>query len=101
MAEKLIYLPIEAARAAKWRRGREQYGPVFMGHPLEELDEEVLDAMYYAEEPRAAGLPDGGIPETFGTYANESAPSIAQRRASHETKRKEEPTNEVAPKDGT
>ncbi|MGA3026957.1 MAG: hypothetical protein ABSF98_19545 [Bryobacteraceae bacterium] len=45
MAEKLIHLPIEEARAAKWRRGREQYGPFFIGHPLEELDEELLDAM--------------------------------------------------------
>ena len=50
MAEKLIHLPIEEARKAKWRRGREQYGPVFIGQPLEELDEELLDAMNYAEE---------------------------------------------------
>lgn len=39
-------------RSAKWRRGREQYGPVFIGHPLEELDEELLDAMNYASVPQ-------------------------------------------------
>ena len=82
MAEKLIHLPIEEARAAKWRRGREQYGPVFIGHPLEELDEELLDAMNYAEEAARRGFPMAGIPETFGTSANEPAPSIARRRAS-------------------
>ncbi len=63
MPEKLIHLPIEEARAAKWRRGREQYGPVFMGHPLEELDEELLDAMNYAEEAARRGLPMAGIAE--------------------------------------
>ena len=59
MPEKLIHLPIEEARAAKWRRGR----PVFIGHPLEELDEELLDAMNYAEEAARQGFPMAGIPE--------------------------------------
>jgi hypothetical protein len=63
MAEKLIHLPIEAARAAKWRRGREQYGPEFIGHPLEELDEELLDAMNYTEEAARRGFPMGEIGE--------------------------------------
>ena len=63
MAEKLIHLPIEEARAAKWRRGREQHGPVFIGHPLEELDEELLDAMNYAEEAARRGFPMVGISE--------------------------------------
>jgi hypothetical protein len=63
MAEKLIHLPVEEARAAKWRRGREQYGPAFIGHPLEELDEELLDAMNYAEEAARRGFPMMGIPE--------------------------------------
>ncbi len=63
MAEKLIHLPIESARAAKWRRGREQYGPVFPGHPLEELDEEPLDAMNYAKEAARRGFPMAGIAE--------------------------------------
>jgi hypothetical protein len=35
---------IDAARAVKWRRGRRKYGGGFRGHPLEELDEELLDA---------------------------------------------------------
>jgi hypothetical protein len=63
MAEKLIHLPIEEARAAKWRRGREHHGPVFIGHPLEELDEELLDAMNYAEEAARRGFPMAGIVE--------------------------------------
>jgi hypothetical protein len=63
MAEKLIHLPIEEARAAKWRRGREQYGPVFIGHPLEELDEELLDAMNYAEEAARRSFQMAGISE--------------------------------------
>jgi hypothetical protein len=67
MPEKLIDLPIEEARAAKWRRGRELHGPVFIGHPighpLEELDEELLDAMNYAEEAARRGFPMAGIAE--------------------------------------
>jgi hypothetical protein len=61
MAEKLIHLPIEEARAAK--AGPEQHGPVFIGHPLEELDEELLDAMNYTEEAARGGFPMVGIPE--------------------------------------
>lgn len=60
---KLIHLPIEEARAEKWRRGRARYGPVFIGHPLEELDEELLDAMNYAEEAARRGLPVEGTME--------------------------------------
>jgi hypothetical protein len=59
----LIHIPIEEARVAKWRRGRELYGPVFIGHPLEELDEELLDAMNYAEEAARRGFPMAGISE--------------------------------------
>jgi hypothetical protein len=54
---KLIDLPIGEARAVKWRQGRERYGPVFIGHPLEELHEELLDAMNYAEEAARRGFP--------------------------------------------
>ncbi|MCE5308530.1 MAG: hypothetical protein LLG20_12905 [Acidobacteriales bacterium] len=61
MTEKLIHVPIEEARAAKWRRGREHYGPVFIGHPLEELDEELLDAMNNAGEAARQGFPKAGI----------------------------------------
>ena len=63
MAEKLLHLPIKEARAAKWRRGRERYGPVFIGDPLEELDEELLDAMNYAEEAARRGFQMAGIRE--------------------------------------
>lgn len=63
MADRLIHLPIEEARAVKWKRGRERYGPVFIGHPLVELDEELLDAMNYAEEATRSGFDMAGIPE--------------------------------------
>lgn len=63
MAEKLIHLSIEEARDAKWRRGREQNGTVFIGHPLEELDEELLDAMNYGEEAARWGFPMAGTVE--------------------------------------
>jgi len=60
---KLIDLPIARALLVKWQRGRERYGPVFVGHPLEELDEELLDAMNYAEEAARWGFPMAGIAE--------------------------------------
>jgi hypothetical protein len=63
MADKLIRLSIEEARAAKWRRGRERHGPVFIWYPLEELDEELLDAMNCAEETAQRASPMVGIPE--------------------------------------
>ena len=62
MVEKLIHLPIEAA-PCKWQRRREQKGPVIIGHPPEELEEELLDAMNSAQEAARRGLPMGGIAE--------------------------------------
>ena len=52
MAGKLNYInmPTREALEAKWARGEEQYGKTFVGHPLEELDEELLDAMNYVAE---------------------------------------------------
>ncbi len=50
-----IHLPTREALVEQWKRGREQYGPVFVGHPLEELDEELLDAMNYVEEAQRQG----------------------------------------------
>jgi len=47
---------LRGARGKVGRRGREQYGPVFSGHPLEELDEELLDAINYAEEAARHGF---------------------------------------------
>lgn len=64
MAERLIDLPIDQARAAKWQRGRQKYGgESFVGDPLEELDGELLDAMNYAAEAARSGFPMAGIPE--------------------------------------
>ena len=48
MPEKLIHLPIEELARRSGGGAGEQYGPVFLGHLLEELDEELLDAMNYA-----------------------------------------------------
>lgn len=50
-------LDIDAAKAEKWARGREKYGPVFVGHPLEQLDDELIDAMNYCEEAERRGYP--------------------------------------------
>ena len=59
MPEKLIHLPIEEARAERMRRTRAKFG-----HPLEELDKELLDAMNYAEEAEELwDLPMAGIRE--------------------------------------
>lgn len=60
MAEKLIHLPADEPRAAKWRWGREQYGPVFIGHPLEEFGRRTSGCHELRGRSRAAGLTDGG-----------------------------------------
>jgi hypothetical protein len=62
-AEKLTDLPIDEARGVKWRRGRERYGPVFVGQPLEQLEEELLDAVNYAEEAARRGYSMSEIAE--------------------------------------
>lgn len=54
--KRLIDLPIEEARAVKWQRGREKYGPDFVGDPLEELDGEMLDSLNYIDEAERRGL---------------------------------------------
>jgi hypothetical protein len=56
---RLIDLPTDEARAIKWQRGREKYGPDFVGDPLEELDAELLDAINYAEEAARRGVKMG------------------------------------------
>lgn len=83
-AEKLIDLPLEEARAAKWRRVQQQHGPAFIGHPLEKLDEELLDAMSYAEEGALRGFPMVGMVEDLwypheGIEANRGAANAIQR----------------------
>ena len=39
----------------KWEEGRKKYGPTFVGHPLEEFDAEMLDAMNYLDEAAEQG----------------------------------------------
>lgn len=63
---KLIEMPIDQARAVKWREGRKRYGgPAFVGDPLEELDGELLDGMNYAEEAARRGYDMAGISEAL------------------------------------
>lgn len=47
---KLIDMPVLEAREAKWKIGREKYGPEFQGNPLEELHDELIDAMNYTDQ---------------------------------------------------
>jgi hypothetical protein len=54
-------LDIDAAKEEKWRRGRIKYGPVFVGHPLEQLDDELIDALNYADEAAKRGYDMGGV----------------------------------------
>lgn len=56
-----IHLPIDEALASKWERGAERYGTEFVGHPLEELDEELLDAINYVREAERQGWYMGGM----------------------------------------
>ena len=59
--EKPVYIGMDTAEAlkAKWARGAEQYGAKFVGHPLLELDEELLDALNYVAEAERQGWPIG------------------------------------------
>jgi hypothetical protein len=49
-------MQLAEARRVKWERGRRQYGgPVFVGDPLEEAFEEVVDLINYLEEAAFRG----------------------------------------------
>ena len=54
-ALNLIELPTAEARRLKWEEGRVKYGDEFVGHPVLELDYELLDGMNYVEECRRRG----------------------------------------------
>lgn len=51
----MTQLSIEEAKKEKWRLGQIKYGPIFVGHPLEQLDDELIDAMNYCEEAERQG----------------------------------------------
>lgn len=61
----LIDLPITDACREKWTAGRRKYGPVFVGHPLVELDFELIDALNYEEEATRRGYQMGVMRETL------------------------------------
>ncbi len=60
-----VCLPTPEALIEKWKRGRDKYGPVFIGHPLEELDEELLDALNYVTEAERQGWKLPGFLDTL------------------------------------
>lgn len=68
---RLIEIHVEVARAVKWLEGRKQYGPEFVGHPLDEFDGELLDAMNYAEEAERQGWNLGSVPERLRALCEE------------------------------
>lgn len=87
--KKLIQMPLSQALRAKWEAGQAQYGTEFVGHPLEELDEELIDAINYAEEAQKRGYRLPGIVEKLRVIdvevrqaylvgPNESAPARAR-----------------------
>ena len=51
----LISISTEEARRRKWEEGRARHGSEFVGHPLLELDEELLDALNYCDEALRQG----------------------------------------------
>lgn len=60
-----ILLPLAEARRIKWQKGRDKYGPKFVGDPLEQLDEELLDAMNYVQEFESRGYTLRGANEVL------------------------------------
>ena len=52
----LVGLTIDDAKRIKWDRGQERYGSVFVGDPLGELYDELIDGMNYADEALRQGL---------------------------------------------
>ena len=57
----MILMPIETARREKWKMGRAKYGPEFVGHPLEQADQEFLDALNYLDEAERQQFAPGPI----------------------------------------
>ena len=57
----LIDLPTPEACRLKWEAGRAKYGREFAGHPILELDYELLDGMNYCDEGRRQGYRGLGI----------------------------------------
>lgn len=50
ITQPLISFPFDEARAIKFQIGRAEHGPVFLNHPVVEIDMELIDAVNYAEE---------------------------------------------------
>lgn len=68
---RLIDMPIEVARRVKWERGQRVYGPTFVGHPLEQFDEEMIDALNYLDEAERWGYAVPGLRERVTAIAEE------------------------------
>jgi hypothetical protein len=52
----LMDLSIDEGKRIKWERGQVSYGTVFVGNPICECFDELLDAMNYVDEGRKQGL---------------------------------------------
>ena len=57
----LIDLPTPEACRLKWEAGRAKYGREFAGHPILELDYELLDGMNYCDEGQRQGYRRLGV----------------------------------------
>jgi hypothetical protein len=59
---------IDTAKTQKWADGRIKYGAGWGGrHPLEELDDELIDAMNYADEAARRGYDVRSISQDLRT----------------------------------
>lgn len=52
---KYIEMDLPVACKLKWQKGQEVYGKEFVGHPLEQFAEEIIDATNYVEEAKRWG----------------------------------------------
>ena len=61
------YIEMSTAEACrvKWEAGQKIYGKEFVGHPLVQLDEELIDALNYIDEAERWGIAMGDCASTI------------------------------------
>lgn len=94
---KLIDLPTEEAQRVKWIAGRKKLGPVFVGHPLEELDGEFIDSLNYIEEAERQGMTLPGFADNIRDMRERLRGIYAYFSAQTQEQDAPEPAVEVAP----
>jgi len=67
----LLDLPLHEAVTEKWRLGQQKYGPEFVGHPVAQLFEELLDSVNYCSVATAQGIDMTEMREVFWEKALE------------------------------